>query len=432
MATPCNRRHFENTRSVGAFTMAIMALVSGLVAGQIPPRSARLNQLLPLVGRHAIGHDDDAVAQLASWTRRDLEDVSNEMRRLAKAVKTASSTAWRSVALEPFGVTSAESFDAFLRRTAMLHTDVAIFHRTRSGYSLPIDPAMQHPLSSDGRSIGVTNGTFHWEAARRALDAVRPSAAGKDDVLLWYQTTTAILQWWNDYYELEPHLIRARERFPRDAVLLMYDGTVHENLAEPRIQNAEPQTSTGGGLNTSGPCLRLPCAVTGATQQKKSWVSPPAVEWRTAQALFEQALKIDPDLSEARVRLGRVLALQNQHETAVTQLKQVALSATLPSRLRYFSLLLLGREQWTLGRHQEAEMAYAQAAALYPGAQSPRLGLSQVAHEKGDRTQAVAHLSILGKPPASAERDDPWWTYSRIHVPDSVELMTMLHQRLSK
>jgi len=252
MATPCNRRHFENTRSVGAFTMAIMALVSGLVAGQIPPRSARLNQLLPLVGRHAIGHDDDAVAQLASWTRRDLEDVSNEMRRLAKAVKTASSTAWRSVALEPFGVTSAESFDAFLRRTAMLHTDVAIFHRTRSGYSLPIDPAMQHPLSSDGRSIGVTNGTFHWEAARRALDAVRPSAAGKDDVLLWYQTTTAILQWWNDYYELEPHLIRARERFPRDAVLLMYDRTVHENLAEPRIQNAEPQTSTGGGLNTSG------------------------------------------------------------------------------------------------------------------------------------------------------------------------------------
>ena len=96
---------------------------------------------------------------------------------------------------------------------------------------------MEHPLSVDGRPVGTTTGTFHWEAARRVLDLVQPSAAANADVLLWYQTTTAILESWNDYYELEPHLIRARGRFSRDAVLLMYDGTVHE----PGIADAAAQ-----------------------------------------------------------------------------------------------------------------------------------------------------------------------------------------------
>jgi hypothetical protein len=32
----------------------------------------------------------------------------------------------------------------------------------------------------------------------------------------------------------------------------------------------------------------------------------------------------------------------------------------------------------------------------------------------------------------SDDRDDPWWTYSRVHVPDTIELMTTLVQRLSK
>jgi hypothetical protein len=104
----------------------------------------------------------------------------------------------------------------------------------------------------------------------------------------------------------------------------------------------------------------------------------------------------------------------------------------VPKRLRYVACLLLGREQWTLGRRAEAEGAYREAAALYPGAQSPQFGLSQVAHDRGDRQGALTHLAILERPPMSDDRDDPWWTYSRVHVPDTIELMTTLMQRLSK
>ena len=251
--------------------------------------------------------------------------------------------------------------------------------------------------------------------------------------MLWYQTTASILQRWNDYYELEPHLARARGRFPRDAVLLMYDGTVHENLAEPRIQNVHDPQEIGDRNGPPVPCLRLGCPPTSSSRPKKPWFATPAVEWRTAQALFEQSLKLDPNLAEARIRLARVLALQDQHEAAVTHLRQVLTeSASLPRPLRYLSLLFLGREQWTLQRREEAEIAYRDAASLYPGAQSPQLGLSQLAHHRGDRDRALAHLTILETTPALDERDDPWWTYNRVHVPDAVELMTLLIERLSQ
>ena len=85
-----------------------------------------------------------------------------------------------------------------------------------------------------------------------------------------------------------------------------------------------------------------------------------------------------------------------------------------------------------LERREEAEIAYREAAALYPGAQSPQLGLSQLAHHRGDRERALAHLAILEAPAASDDRDDPWWTYNRVHVPDAIELMTLLIERLSK
>jgi tetratricopeptide (TPR) repeat protein len=407
--------------------LAAWWLVPALLAGQTAPGSGRFSELLTLVGRHAPGQNDDAVALLASWPRRELESVSNEFKRLLKTFNPASPAEARLTALDPFGVTSAESLYVLLERIAMLHTDVAIFRRNAGGYSLPVDRGMEHQISGDGRSLGVTTGTFHWEAARRVLDLVPPTATANAEVLLWYQTTTAVLQSWNDYYELAPHLIRARERFPRDAVLLLYDGTVHENFAEPRIQNTQPQPETA----LSGPCLRLPCTPTGSTPQMKSWFSSPAAEWRTAQTLFEQALKIDPNLSEARIRLARVLALQGQHDAAVMHLNEATGGpATLPPRLRYFALLLLGRSQWTLGRPGEAESAYLRAAELFPEAQSPRLGLSQVAHDRGDRTRALAYLSPLQKPPR--DREDPWWKYNRTHVPDAIELTTTLVQRLSK
>jgi tetratricopeptide (TPR) repeat protein len=414
-------------RTILAITLAA---TSALLAAQ-GPRSAQLSELLSLVHHHAPGRDDEAVARLALWPRRDVETASNDLRRFVKAVHPASPTTWRLMALEQLGVTSPETLDAFLVRTAMLHSDVAIFRRNGDGYSLPLDHAMEHPLSVDGRPVGTTTGTFHWEAARRVLDLVQPSAAANADVLLWYQTTTAILESWNDYYELEPHLIRARGRFSRDAVLLMYDGTVHENFAEPRIQNIRRQDETGGASGQM-PVPGIGRVPTGPPQ-KKSWFASPEIEWRTAQTLYEQSLKMDPHLVEARIRLARVLALQDQHDAAVTHLTHVLSGSVLvPKRLRYVACLLLGREQWTLGRRAEAEGAYREAAALYPGAQSPQFGLSQVAHDRGDRQGALTHLAILERPPMSDDRDDPWWTYSRVHVPDTIELMTTLMQRLSK
>ena len=115
-----------------------------------------------------------------------------------------------------------------------------------------------------------------------------------DDVRLWYRATAAFLQSWKEFSELEPHLEQARKRFPDDAVLLLYDGTLHEAYAEPRVQNL-----------FKGGRIRRP-------------MDDAKGEWRKAAVRFGEALRIDPGLTEARVRLSHVLGRQGRHAEAET------------------------------------------------------------------------------------------------------------------
>jgi hypothetical protein len=73
--------------------------------------------------------------------------------------------------------------------------------------------------------------------------------------------------------------------------------------------------------------------------------------------------------------------------------------------------LFLGAEEEALGRLAQARAAYTEAAALYPRAQAPRLGLSQLAHRTGDRVAARAEPAPALPPYVSDLKDDPWWTY---------------------
>lgn len=354
-----------------------------------------------------------------------MNDVLDELKKLLEPVDQVErpDTPLWSLPLYPYGVADVPSLNRMLKRAAILHADVAFFNHTESGYSLPPDDG-RYTVVTDGRTVGVVAGTFHWEVGRRLLDQVRPSPAADDDVRLWYEVTSAMLQRLEDYAGLVPHLARARELFPTDAALALYDGTVHENFAEPSIQNAgikAPQRA-----RPVSPCTIYDCRDSAARQPTP--FDSPDRERREAETLFRQALRLDPALSEARIRLARVLGLQGRHAEAVTELQR-ALSAEPRPLLRYYALGLLGREQQTLGRRDSARTAYEQASALYPAAQSPRLGLSQLARDAGDHVQAIAQLDVLREPAASAAQSDPWWSYSRTHVPDVVELVGMLVER---
>ena len=126
---------------------------------------------------------------------------------------------------------------------------------------------------------------------------------------------------------------------------------------------------------------------------------------------------------EARVRLGHILGASGNHREAVEELHK-ALAGSPPPVLQYYASLLLGREESALGHAALAREAYAHASELFPDAQSPRLGLSQVARDAGDRAGAVEALGDL-KPRATGS-DDPWWNYNRTHLPGAQELLSRL------
>jgi tetratricopeptide (TPR) repeat protein len=287
-----------------------------------------------------------------------------------------------------------------LKRGALLHTDIAALSpfKTKS-------PAERPPVRSqrimiyfdDGRRLGFEGASEHWRVARLLLDRVTPSTSrnNKPDptrdamVQSWYRVTTAYQELTQQY---EPgHLERALELFPGDAELHFFNGCRHETFASRRIQSVFHSAS-------------LPRGVTFGIGSERA-------ELRQAEASFRRALENGPNLTEARIRLGHVLALVGRHSDAADEL-QKALLATDDQLLLYYGHLLLGGELDALGDRKRARDAYERAALLFPRAQSPRLALSQVANRSGDRRAALdAIRPVLGPPADEFDRADPWWTY---------------------
>src|SRR5262249_12914475 len=126
--------------------------------------------------------------------------------------------------------------DAFLKRAAMLHTDVAVLSRGESGYTLPPSDRVVVQIA-DGQHTNVQAGAIQWEIARLLLDGI--TDARRDPfVRIWYEATANLLQVWNEYSELEPHLASANRLVENDARLLLYSATMHEDYAGPRLQSA--------------------------------------------------------------------------------------------------------------------------------------------------------------------------------------------------
>jgi tetratricopeptide (TPR) repeat protein len=350
-------------------------------AGEVVRRvTVNLELWLSAVRGHAPGQADRAVALIAPWTRRDLDALLAEGRSLPE-------------------------FDgSLLKRAAVLHADIAVLHRTYSGYSLPSED-QSADLVEDGKVVGTQGGTVHWGFGRSVLELLKPD----DDVRLWYTATSAFLQSWGEISELEPHLSRARAFFPRDGVLLLYEGTLHASYAEPRFQNlVHPETGT----------YRLPQRVGYATEEQ-----------REAERRFRKALEFDPDLTEARIRLAYVRGLLGRHEEAAADLRKAVGEPGLKGRMAYYAWLLLGREEEAIGRPGPAHDAFARALALYPRAQSPSLGLSLVARAGGEPAAALSALDLLGG--GAPVGEDPWWTFNKRHSPDVDELLTQMRRRLA-
>jgi tetratricopeptide (TPR) repeat protein len=295
--------------------------------------------------------------------------------------------------------------DRFLKLAAMLHADIA---RVDPAAHVTTSEGVGH-LVSDGRNLRDEGRPWHWMLGRSLLHLVRPR--GDPHARLWYVAVAHHLQGTRNFTEANPHLERALELFPDDAEVQFLRGLLHEAQSGPDIQAAVAEKIAG-----------LPARDQRAYRPS---VRPAKDENTDARDAYERAVAADPSHLAARIRLGRTLLVEGKADAAAGHLR-TALAGTLQRRQRYLALLLLGRAEELARNMDGARAAYTEAAALYPDAQSPRLALSQIALQAGDRAGAAAMFPFLSAEAPDDAREDPWWRYFADWVPNRAEWLARL------
>jgi tetratricopeptide (TPR) repeat protein len=295
--------------------------------------------------------------------------------------------------------------DRFLKRAAMLHTDVTLFHpdvhlTTREGTG---------HLATDGRSEGDLGRPWHYMLARSFLylvlwdkDVPRLTVRKTEpdpEVLLWYQAVGNELWRQRNYTEALPHIRAALDLFPGDAELQFVSGVIHESQSGTQLQAAVQEQVA---------------AFRGRRERYIPGVGTADAERDEAEDAFRAAIAADPGHLEARLRLAQVLNVDGEYDEAVRELTLV-LERTKAPWHRYFALLFLGRAEEGRGHPDEARHAYESASGLFPDAQAPRMAISQIDMQAGRRADAVSVFQFLSRErPFDA---DPWWQYDAVRDP---------------
>jgi tetratricopeptide (TPR) repeat protein len=355
---------------------------------------------LDAVNGHAPGQQDDAVARVAPWSRGELESM----------LATLS------------GQTAADRL-RIIERALVLHVDVAILHRTPDGYRLP-SGANTLRVVRDGRDVGQTAGTVQWEFARRLVDRAPQGNDRRRVGRRFYHATAALLQLWGEYPELTTHLTAGRRFLGDDPVLLLYEGTLRQAYAGPKVQRffdeqrRSPEWQPKLPVGNKASLRDLPTLPTAL----------PSVGGSRTQAeqAFRRALAIDPTQTESRVRLAHVLGDAGRHDEAAAALAHVQVDH-LPPFLDYYASIVTGREARTRGQPEVARAAFERAATIYPNAPAPRYGLSELALARGDRVESLAHLQ-RGAAASRVDADEPWRWLDRAHDPSAETLIAELHR----
>ena len=420
--------------------LIVVAVVGGsaLLSSSPPTRLARLESWLAALDLHQPGADDRAVSDVGSWPVDQIRTLWVDANVLVSAIRGADPDGIRFNPGERRPVRSSYTrselkrmrelarnmrrpgaTSRILKRGALLHTDIAMMNPPRPEplpVRVPAGPWRIMMNTADGRSMDVGQAAVHWEVARLLLDLVsaatvevtgeRPDPARDPTVRDWYRATMAFAL---RQEQLEAgHFARGAQLFPDDAEILFFAGCVHETFAAPHIQSAIRSATLPFGVSFD--------------------IESDRAELRQAESLFRRAVAGNPGFAEAHVRLGRVLGRLGHHADAVAELRQ-ALTLTDDPLLLYYADLFLAADEEALGHVDAARDAYAHAASRFPAAQSPRLGLSQLARRAGDRAGALKAMRHVFDPSDDAERsDDPWWIYYMTNGRNADALLAELRQ----
>ncbi len=174
-----------------------------------------------------------------------------------------------------------------------------------------------------------------------------------------------------------------------DAETLLLQGSIAEGVAQ-RLEAAKGERS--------GVVPRL------ATRRRD-----PFSTLTEAESNYRRALELDPNLLEARIRLGRVLTLQGKVEAA-SDVLTLAVSEAGEGYLAYLAALFLGQVHERAGRPVEARRCYEAAVREYPEGQTAYIALGQLLETIGEIETGRTSASRMFASRRDPERD-PWWVY---------------------
>jgi tetratricopeptide (TPR) repeat protein len=384
---------------------------SDLTANAEDPALVRLLRWLEAVQWHTPGCADAPAMEVGSWSQEELAKLPSGLKQLRRQMDRRGPSGHSPALIQLYARRFARDVierifhgNATLRRGAVLHADIAVHLPGNLRRSIRVH---------DGRQTGSGRpGTLHWEMGRLLLDLVTPGPSSDAGALLWYRAVSAHMLREGLLVEASQHLERARQVFPDRPVFLIDTAYLHEELSSPVIQAAAEQLRSNG---------------TGAA------IGSRRNELQRAERFLRDALAVAlapstgtatvEEVPNIRLRLGHVLWELSRHEEAAGELR-LALEAELDRERHYLAELFLGRAEQALGRRDEAKQRYAQAAALFPNAQSPHLALSQLARQSGDQAGALRALEPVRVHPSSdLDRADPWWSYYYPHLENAEDLM---------
>jgi tetratricopeptide (TPR) repeat protein len=289
----------------------------------------------------------------------------------------------------------ANAWEQVLPAAAVMHLETAYFLLAANH----IDRAVGH--------LSIARAIVDWRSWALVM-RVRPDIGARYATLRRdiYVSIIWILQSFRVHDSLEPHLHRARDEFPDDAMVRLAFGSFEEVRATAVELDVLKQPE---GL------LRIPRVAWLRAAQKK--------RWEKAEDYFRDALKADPSLAEAHLRLGRVLRLRGKLKEARQELEAAATaareSAPVPMPafgpaivVPYLTEMFLAEVIEEEGGVADALTKYQGIARRWPDCQSGLLALSRAYEARGDREAALNALRPLFREQAKRPCIDPWWAYN--------------------
>ncbi len=190
---------------------------------------------------------------------------------------------------------------------------------------------------------------------------------------------------------LDEPLARLQQHFPKDPLVLLAVGSLHE-------MRARPHALLEAGAGRQGNVAEW------RRQERQFRLS-------SAADAYAAALAADAALAEAHLRVGRVLMLQGDADGAEAALGRVR-EATIDRRWRYLAALFRAALDEERGRMEAAAAHYGEALELWPASQAAPLALGRMAAAQGRWDEAQAKLGVFAPPGPSDQRpEDPWWAY---------------------